>query len=145
MQTLIRPPLLFGKITQEIAALCKETGEPVFLTKNGEGDLVVMDIATYDQREKQLELREKLIEIEELRRAGAPDMDARGASANLRTALKGKLMYKVDISPSANAVLEGYTFRCARDNGEECALRLLDAYDEKISYWNPLPSSDVPD
>ena len=43
-------------------------------------------------------------------------------------------MYKVDISPAANAVLEEYTFRCARDNGEECALRLLDAYDEKISY-----------
>lgn len=49
-----------------------------------------MDIATYDQREKQLELREKLIEIEELRRAGAPDMDAHSASVNLRTALKGK-------------------------------------------------------
>ena len=48
-------------------------------------------------------------------------------------------MYKVDISPSANAVLEEYTFRCARDNGEECALRLLDAYDEKISYLESTP------
>lgn len=47
-----------------ISNLCKETGAPVFLTKNGEGDLVVMDIAAYDQREKQLELREKLVEIE---------------------------------------------------------------------------------
>lgn len=32
--------------------------------------MVVMDIAAYDQREKQLELREKLIEIEELRHTG---------------------------------------------------------------------------
>lgn len=48
-------------------------------------------------------------------------------------------MYKVDISPSANAVLEEYTFRCAGDNGEECALRLLDAYDEKISYLESTP------
>lgn len=40
-------------------------------------------------------------------------------------------MYKVDVSPAANSVLEEYTFRCARDNGEECAFRLLDAYDEK--------------
>ena len=47
---------------------CKTTGEPAFLTKNGEGDLVVMDITAYDQHEKQPELREKLIEIEELRR-----------------------------------------------------------------------------
>lgn len=90
MQTLIRPSAAIRQNYTEIAALCKETGEPVFLTKNGEGDLVVMDIATYDQREKQLELREKLIEIEELRRAAAPDMDARGASAKLRAALKEK-------------------------------------------------------
>lgn len=48
-------------------------------------------------------------------------------------------MYKVDISPAANAVLEEYTFRRARDNGEECALRLLDAYDEKISYLESTP------
>ena len=48
-------------------------------------------------------------------------------------------MYKVDISPAANAVLEEYTFRCARGNGEECALRLLDAYDEKISYLESTP------
>lgn len=90
MQTLIRPSAAIRQNYTEIAALCKETGEPVFLTKNGEGDLVVMDIATYDQREKQLELREKLIEIEELRRTGAPDMDARGASAKLRATLKEK-------------------------------------------------------
>ena len=36
------------------------------------------------------ELREKLIEIEELRRAGVPDIPARSASANLRAALKEK-------------------------------------------------------
>lgn len=55
-----------------------------FLTKNGEGDLVVMDIKTYDQREKQLELREKLIEIEERRQAGVADIAARDLSAELR-------------------------------------------------------------
>lgn len=49
-----------------------------------------MDINTYDQREKQLELREKLIEIEELRHAGMPDIAADSASANLRSALKEK-------------------------------------------------------
>ena len=88
MQTLIKPSAAIRQNYTEIATLCKETGEPVFLTKNGEGDLVV--IAAYDQREKQLELREKLIEIEELRRAGVPDISAHSASANLRTALKEK-------------------------------------------------------
>lgn len=90
MHTLIKPSAAIRQNYTEIATLCKTTGEPVFLTKNGEGDLVVMDIATYDQREKQLELREKLIEIEELRRNDAPDIPARNVSANLRTALKEK-------------------------------------------------------
>ena len=54
----------------EIADLCRRTAEPVFLTKNGEGDLVVMDIETYNRREKLLELREKLLAAEEARLRG---------------------------------------------------------------------------
>ena len=73
-----------------ISNLAHEMDDPIYITKNGEGDLVVMDITAYDQREKQLELREKLIEIGELRRAGVPDISARNASANLRAALKEK-------------------------------------------------------
>lgn len=42
----------------EIAALCKSTGEPVYLTKNGEDDLVVMDIEAFTLREKMLKFRE---------------------------------------------------------------------------------------
>ena len=48
-------------------------------------------------------------------------------------------MYKVEVSPAANSVLEEYTFCCARDNGEECALQLLDAFDEKVSYLENTP------
>jgi len=88
MQTIIKPSAAIRQNYIEIANLCKSTGEPVFLTRNGEGDLVVMDIAAYDQREKQLELREKLIEIEEMRRAGVPDIPARTASANIRALIK---------------------------------------------------------
>jgi hypothetical protein len=42
----------------------------VFLTKNGEGDLVVMDIETYNRREKMLKLREELLAVEEDRVMG---------------------------------------------------------------------------
>ncbi len=90
MQTIIKPSAAIRQNYTEIANLCKETGEPVFLTKNGEGDLVVMDIAVYDQRIKQLELREKLVEIEELRKMGTPDIPARTVSENLRLRLKEK-------------------------------------------------------
>lgn len=90
METIIKPSAAIRQNYTEISNLCKETGAPVFLTKNGEGDLVVMDIAVYDQREKQLELREKLVEIEELRKAGASDIPARTASENLRARLREK-------------------------------------------------------
>jgi len=88
MQTIIKPSAAIRQNYNEISNLCKETGEPVFLTKNGEENLVVMDIASYDQREKQLELREKLIEIEELRKAGLYDIPAGTATKNLRTLIK---------------------------------------------------------
>lgn len=88
MQTIIKPSAVIRQNYAEISNICKETGEPVFLTKNGEGDLVVMDIVAYDQRVKQLELREKLVEVEEMRKAGAPDIPARAVSENLRVRLK---------------------------------------------------------
>ncbi|WP_293728891.1 type II toxin-antitoxin system Phd/YefM family antitoxin [uncultured Phascolarctobacterium sp.] len=54
----------------EISDLCKKTKEPIYLTKNGEGDLVVMDIQAYCQREKMLRLREELLSVEEERLSG---------------------------------------------------------------------------
>ena len=43
----IRPSAAIRQNYNEIADLCRETAEPIFLTKNGEGDLVVMDIVVY--------------------------------------------------------------------------------------------------
>ena len=40
------------------------------MTKNGEGDLVVMDIDSFTRREKMLQLRENLLAVEEDRAAG---------------------------------------------------------------------------
>lgn len=55
----------------DISELCKTTKEPVYLTKNGEGDLVVMDIESFSRREKMLKLREELLAVEEERLRGA--------------------------------------------------------------------------
>ena len=66
----IRPSAAIRQNYNEIADMCRETAEPVFLTKNGEGDLVVMDIETYNRREKMLKLREELLAVEEDRMAG---------------------------------------------------------------------------
>ena len=66
----IRPSAAIRQNYNEIADLCRKTAEPIFLTKNGEGDLVVMDIETYHRREKMIQLREELLSIEEDRIAG---------------------------------------------------------------------------
>ena len=63
----IRPSAAIRQNYNEIADLCRKSSEPVFLTKNGEGDLVVMDIESFNRREK---LREELLAVEEDRLAG---------------------------------------------------------------------------
>jgi len=45
----IKPSTALRTRYNEVAEFCKTTGNPVFLTKNGEGDLVVMDIDTYNE------------------------------------------------------------------------------------------------
>lgn len=70
----IRPSAAIRQNYNEIAELCKRTGEPVYLTKNGEGDLVVMDIESFTRREKMLKLREELLQVEAARMAGAEDI-----------------------------------------------------------------------
>lgn len=66
----IRPSAAIRQNYNEIADLCRKTAEPVFLTKNGAGDLVVLDIDTYNRREKMLRLREELLAVEEDKLAG---------------------------------------------------------------------------
>lgn len=66
----IKPSAAIRQNYNEIAALCRASGEPVYLTKNGEGDLVVMDIESFRRREKMLSLREALLAAEEDRMAG---------------------------------------------------------------------------
>ena len=53
--------------------LCRDSQEPIYLIRNGEGDLAVMDIETFSRREKLLDLREQLLSIEEERVAGSKE------------------------------------------------------------------------
>ncbi|MEL7622368.1 MAG: type II toxin-antitoxin system Phd/YefM family antitoxin [Clostridiales bacterium] len=66
----IKPSAAIRQNYNEIAELCRATKEPVYLTKNGEGDLVVIDLETFVRREKMLKLREELLAVEEERIAG---------------------------------------------------------------------------
>ncbi len=45
--------------------MATETKEPIYITKNGEGDLVLMSIDAFEKREQMLKLREKVLQADE--------------------------------------------------------------------------------
>ena len=55
-----------------ISDLAHKEAEPIYITKNGEGDLVVMSIEAFEQREETLKLRIKLEAAEASRLSDAP-------------------------------------------------------------------------
>lgn len=84
---VIKPSAAIRKNYNEISKICKETGQPVYLTKNGEGDLVVMDIDAFSRKESMLKLREELLAVEESRLAGEQGYSLEELMPNLRTAV----------------------------------------------------------
>lgn len=51
--------------TSEISELCHKNDEPIFITKNGYGDLVIMSIKTYESKLALSEIYNKLSKAEE--------------------------------------------------------------------------------
>ncbi|MCE5222997.1 type II toxin-antitoxin system Phd/YefM family antitoxin [bacterium] len=84
----IKPSASIRKNYNEISELCKRTGEPVYLTKNGEGDLVVMDIEAFSRRESMLRLRESMISAEEGRLNGKKGYLIEEVSSMMKDAVK---------------------------------------------------------
>ena len=84
----IRPSAAIRQNYNEIAEMCRKTEEPVFLTKNGEGDLVVMDIETYNRREKMLKLREELLAVQEDRIRGSKGYSVDEVTVMMRNAIR---------------------------------------------------------
>ncbi len=84
----IRPSAAIRQNYNEIAEQCGKTAEPIFLTQNGEGDLVVMDIETYNRREKMLKLREELLAVEEDRVRGSRGYSVCEVTSVMRDAIR---------------------------------------------------------
>jgi len=60
----VRPISDLRNKSHEIAEICRDTGEPVYITKNGEDNLVVMSVAAYERDQARLELYRLLDEAE---------------------------------------------------------------------------------
>lgn len=57
---IIKPISDLRNKTNEISELVHQSKEPVFITKNGEGDMVVMSLAQYGEIQMKLDLYGKL-------------------------------------------------------------------------------------
>lgn len=76
-------PIKDLKNTSEISSLCHNTDEPVFVTKNGYGDMVIMSMDVYEKTMfiqelyNKLQLAEKQIEDGEVKEAKTALSDLR--------------------------------------------------------------------
>lgn len=69
---IIKPSTSLRNDYGTISQLAHREAEPIYITKNGEGDLVVMSIEAFEQREETLRLQARLEAAEAARLSGAP-------------------------------------------------------------------------
>ncbi|MGM0653256.1 MAG: type II toxin-antitoxin system Phd/YefM family antitoxin [Bacillota bacterium] len=77
-------PITDLRNTNEISDLCHEKNEPIFITKNGYGDLVVMSIETYEAILDENELDREIAQAEAEYCSDKKLIDARETLNNLR-------------------------------------------------------------
>lgn len=84
----IRPSADLRNKYGEMSRLCRETREPIYITVNGRGDTVLLNLADYRQMVSELELLRNLAEAEEDVRLGRVH-DAEIAFSEMREQLFG--------------------------------------------------------
>ncbi len=67
----------------QISNLAHEKQEPIYITKNGEGDLVIMSIDAFEKREELIRLKAKLDAAEQSRLSGEPTVSIEEARKRL--------------------------------------------------------------
>lgn len=77
-------PITDLRNTTEISELCHARREPLFITKNGYGDLVVMSIEAYEEMIETARMDAAISEAEKEYAADDVLMDAREALSSLR-------------------------------------------------------------
>jgi PHD/YefM family antitoxin component YafN of YafNO toxin-antitoxin module len=76
-------PIKDLKNTSEISELCHRSNEPIYITKNGYGDMVIMSMDIYESSMRQLNIYREL-EISERQIQEGKTLDARVSLASMR-------------------------------------------------------------
>jgi len=77
-------PINTLKNTGQISQMCHQTNEPVFITKNGYGDMVIMSLKAYEETMGVVDLHRKLMEAEAQLANGAKPLSVDEVFGRLR-------------------------------------------------------------
>ena len=69
---------------------CKESGQPIYLANNGQVELVVMDIASFERREQELQAKQLVLEALASRLAGGKDYSLEESKDLINKIIEGK-------------------------------------------------------
>jgi len=73
----------------KISTLAHDTGEPIYITKNGEGDIVVMSIGAFEQLKQLTMLKARISVSEQSLRNGEPTVTLATARKRLEAKYNG--------------------------------------------------------
>ena len=76
-------PIRDLKNTSKISQMCHASNEPIFITKNGYGDMVIMSMKMYEEKMFMLDVYSKLIAAEEQLAEGEV-LDGNASLKNIR-------------------------------------------------------------
>ncbi len=87
----IRPISDLRNNANDISDFCRQTGEPVFITRNGKGDMVVVSMAEYERQQSLIDLYGKLAVAEQEIANDAKGEDFLALSRMLRERVHGNV------------------------------------------------------
>lgn len=85
---IIKPSTALRNDYSSISDLAHNSEEPIYITKNGEGDLVVMSIDAFEKREEMMRLQMKLKLAEQSKYSGEPSISLSEAEKRLKEKYK---------------------------------------------------------
>ena len=88
---IIRPISDLRNSANEISDFCRQTHEPVYITRNGTGDMVVLNMEEFERREALIDLYAKLAVAEEEIARGDEGEDFLAFARQLREQVHGTL------------------------------------------------------
>lgn len=59
-------PIKELKDTNRISEMCRKAREPIFVTKNGYGDLVIMSMELYEEQARKMDLYREMAEVDDM-------------------------------------------------------------------------------